>query len=138
MKMLLECGGNRPFYEIYTHLSELEDFNPDGWDQCYLRIAGMLELNPEIRGMWGGSWFYDPAMAQVSPNLCYLREKPQQNGAKVFFSNISLDSGALAKSKTRRDLYEQGKYMPKAYALIWQRDALIGWARAFSGQRRDA
>jgi hypothetical protein len=128
VRTILACGGNRPFYQIHTHLNELEEFNPEGWDACYLRIAEMLRLNPEIKGMWGGSWFYDPALESVSPNLVYLRSRPEQNGAIVVYSNIDIDGGALSRSNTRRDLYNQKRYMPTAYALIWPRDALLEWA----------
>lgn len=129
--LLLTSFGNKPFYQIHTHLSELEDFNPDGWDACYVRIAEMLELHPEIKGMWGGSWFYDPALESISPKLVYLRRRPQENGAAVFYSSVNIDGGALSKSKTRQDLYERGEYLPKAYALIWPRRQMIKWARKY-------
>lgn len=128
LKLLISSGGNTHWYQIHTHLSELEDFNPDGWDRCYYRIAGMLRLNPQVRGMWGGSWFYDPALEAISPRLAYLRKIPEQNGAKVFFSNVDIRGGALSKSRTRKELYEKGKYLPKAYVLIWPRENLIRWS----------
>lgn len=129
LALLWKSGGNVGWYQIHTHLGELEDFNPAGWDRCYLRIAEMLELHPEARGMWGGSWFYDPALEQVSPRLTYLRTVPQSGGASAFFSGVDLHGGALSKSETRTELYKQGKYMPTAYALIWPRAGLLEWAR---------
>ena len=129
-QLLLASGGNRHWYQIHTHLSELEDFNPDGWNRCYLRLADMLALNPTVRGMWGGSWFYDPALEEVSPRLAYLRKVPQENGAFLFFSNVDIASGALSKSDSRNKAYQEGKYLPKAYALIWPRLQLLAWAAA--------
>ncbi|MBX9605145.1 MAG: hypothetical protein K2Y51_02920 [Gammaproteobacteria bacterium] len=126
---LLRTGGNFPWYQIHTHLLEREEFTPERWDDCYARIAGMLVRHPHVRGMWGGSWFYDPALETVSPRLAYLRTRPEQNGARVFYSNPDPHGGALATSETRRAMYERGEYLPKAYALLWPRAALIDWAR---------
>jgi hypothetical protein len=131
IQLLLVTGGNRGWYQNHTHLSELEEFNPEGRDRFYLRIADMLAVNPDAKGMWGGSWFYDPELERVSPRLVYLRERPQANGAFVFYSNVDLKGGALSKSKSRRELYERGEYLPKAYALIWPRRRMIAWAARF-------
>jgi hypothetical protein len=128
-KALIECGGNGPFYEIHTHLSELEEYDAEGWDRSYLRMAEMLEINPHIKGVSGGSWFYDPEIENVSPRLAYLRQRPQQRGSYVFCSHVDIDGGALSKSQTRRDLYDQGKYLPKAYFIVWPRQKVIAWSR---------
>ncbi len=126
--LLLSSGGHSHWYQIHTHLSELEDFNPEGWDDCYVRIADMLALNPQIRGMWGGSWFYDPALEKVSPRLAYLRKIPQENGALVLYSNVDIKGGALSKSAARKKAYESGEYLPKSYSLIWPRKPMMAWA----------
>jgi len=131
IKLLFESGGNRPWYQIHTHLSELDEFNPDGWNRTYVRIAKMLEKHVEIKGMFGGSWFYDPALESISPRLAYLRLIPQENGAHVFYSNDDLDGGALSTSPTRRSLFEKGEYLPKSYSLIWPREAMIDWAKHY-------
>lgn len=132
VKLLLASGGNSHWYQIHTHLDEREEFTPDGWDLCYVRIARLMERHPTIRGMYGGSWFYDPALATVSPRLTYLRTRPEENGALVFYSNDDPHGGALATSETRRRLYDKGEYLPKAYALIWPREPMIAWARQFA------
>ncbi len=129
VRALLEAGGNFPFYEVHTHMSELEDFNLPGWIRSCIRIAEMLELNPQGKGMIGGSWYNDPARARISPNLAYLTEGPAQNGAYLLFSEVNHRTGALHKSKTRQALFEQGKYVPKTYVFVWRRKPLIAWAR---------
>jgi hypothetical protein len=135
VKLLLKAGGNRHWYQVHTHLSELEEFNPGGWETCCLRLAGMLDVNPNIRGMWGGSWFYDPALETISPQLAYLRKLPLQNGAMLFYSNVDINGGALSKSETRRKAYNAGKYLPKTYVVVWPRQAMLAWARSI---RRNA
>ena len=131
--LLMATGGNTPWYLFHTHLSELEEFNSDGRDRCYLRLAEMLTLNPDVRGVWGGSWYYDPAIEKVSPRLAYLRKVPQAGGARVFYSGVDIDGGALSKSESRRKAYKNGEYLPKAYAIIWPRQEILAWAAA----RRD-
>ena len=135
MKLLIRSSGHADWYQIHTHLEEREEFIPDGWDRCYLRLAHMMERHPHIRGMYGGSWFYDPALAMVSPRLTYLRTRPQENGAVVCYSNDDPHGGALATSDTRRALYEKGQYLPKAYALIWPRAPLLAWARRYADEQ---
>lgn len=85
----------------------------------------MLAIYPSVRGMWGGSWFYDPALEEVSPRLSYLRKVPAENGAYVFYSNIDIDGGALATSESRKKAYESGNYLPKSYSLMWPRRAML-------------
>jgi len=127
-RLLLTIKGNKPVYQIHTHLMELEEFNPRGWEKCYLFIAEMLQINTEVKGMYGGSWFYDPALEKISPRLVYLRKQPEDAGAYLFYSNVSVNSGALSKSETRRRLYQEGRYIPRSYTLIWPREQLIDWA----------
>ncbi|HTO64642.1 MAG TPA: hypothetical protein VMM15_25720 [Bradyrhizobium sp.] len=135
VRLLLKTGGNRHWYLVHTHLSELEEFNPEGWQRCCLRLAGMLEINPNVRGMWGGSWLYDPALETVSPRLSYVRKLPQQNGAMLFYSNVDIDGGALSYPP-RRKAYLAGNYLPKAYAVIWPRRAMLAWAQSISRDAR--
>ena len=35
---------------------------------------------------------------------------------------------ATAKSSTRKRLYEEGKYKPTGYMVIWLREELINWS----------
>ncbi len=129
--LALKQGGTRGYYQIHTHTPELSEFNPDGWNQCYLRIAQMLEQNPDIKGIFGGSWFYDPQLKDISPRLMYLQQVPLDNGASSFFTGNDHSGNAINKSKTRLDLHKQGKYTPKSYLLIWPRAAMIRWANEF-------
>ena len=128
LRILLQCHGNKPLYQLHTHLIDTRDFNPPGWHRCYLRLAGMLELNPDIRGVWSSSWYFDPALSEISPHLVYLRDIPIRNGAALFFSHIDPDGGALYKSETRRRLCREGTYTPKSYSMIWPRTGLLQWA----------
>src|SRR6185295_14096363 len=119
------------WYNEHLDLRWMKDFNPTGWTACYARIAELLELNPRIRGLAGVSWFYDPAVASISPHLAYLREMPVQQGAfLVRMGTLPHDIGnATVRSPLRRRLYEEGRYQPTCYVLAWPRRRMIAWAR---------
>jgi hypothetical protein len=116
-------GGFASACEIHTSLKQLGEFTPDGWRRCYVRIAELMQLNPGVRGMFGSSWFYDPALSQISPRQDYLRDEPCGYGARVF--RVGPDEGstrnALATSSSRRKLHAEGKYQPCSHMLVWAR-----------------
>lgn len=125
---------NTLFYEKHLDTRWLSEFSQEGWCKFYIRIAEMLRLNPQVQGIFGISWFYDPHLANISPGLLYLRKIPERGGAKVFkFGRTHSDiNHAIVASQKRRKLYEEGKYKPTAYLLVWLRDDLIKWANELS------
>lgn len=130
-------GGFRPYFEIHTHQFMLDTFNEEGWNECYRCCAELYELHPEIIGMYGSSWFYDPALGNISPRLDYLRAVPQAGGAYLLYvesgGNAILNS--TSTSPTRKQLYEQGKYMPRNYMIVWGKTRQQAWARSSSDSR---
>lgn len=135
--MLALLGGYRPFFEIHAHIFMRELFGEEGRKECYRCCVELYALHPDVRGMVAGSWFYDPALEQVSPRLAYLRAVPQAGGAWLLFVETGGDAlrNALATSPTRRQLYEQGKYMPKNYMIVWGKARQQAWARALPDSR---
>jgi hypothetical protein len=117
-----------------THLDprEMSEFGEAGWTASFCRIAEMLELNPHLCGAAGVSWFYDPAVGEISPELAYLRQNQMKNGG------FSLRLGeapqhtknALYASRKRQQLYSEGTYKPAGFLVAWPRQALIAWARS--------
>jgi hypothetical protein len=93
-------------------------------------MAEMLALNPQVRGIAGVSWFYDPCVAIISPHLAYI-QTPINHGA--FLAKMGSDAhhvaNATIRSSVRQKLYREGKYLPTCYLLAWPRNALIEWAR---------
>ena len=80
--------------------------------------------------MFAGSWYYDPALENISPHLSYLKEIPLKNGARLFYVGSSKADIEMAtkKSKTRKKFYDQGKYVPTRFLLVWPRNGLADWA----------
>jgi hypothetical protein len=128
----LAATGRGPWAQIHTEQRHLDDFNPAGWDACYVRIARLLERRPELRGMMGSSWFYDPPLRGISPRLAYLQERPLQNGAFLVHQGTGplYTERATQTSPTRRKLVEAGEYTPRSWILAWPRAAMIRWAQS--------
>ncbi len=128
----VELRGFRPFYEIHMDSRRRSMFSPETREFCYRLVAELLVMNPGIKGMIGGSWFYDPELENVSPRLTYLRKVPVENGARTFFYQTEDSrSSALLRSETRRERHAQGQYQPKSYILVWPREHIIKWAGRF-------
>lgn len=122
------CGGAAPFLEIHTHDPMAKDyFNPTGWEEAYRLTAKAFRTFPNSKGLLGTSWFYDPQLEEISPRLSYLRHVPISKGAYFLPVGTSQSSIALATatSPTRRKLYEAGKYIPNAHALLWAKKDIL-------------
>ncbi len=122
----------RTCYDVHTDSRNTKNFNPDGWLKTYRCIADLFKLRPNIPAFFGTSWFYDPALIEISPRLAYLQEVPKSGGAFFIWNGpgeIHTNRATLT-SKTRRKLYEDGKYLPTCYTMVWPRQPLIEWADA--------
>lgn len=127
---MAKLGGFHPYFQIHTHSFNLDTFNEAGWEECYACCAELYQVHPDVLGMYGSSWFYDPALSAISPRLAYLRDTPCNNGATLMFvvKGGEAIANATSTSSSRRALFEEGKYMPTNYMLIWGRDAQRAWA----------
>jgi hypothetical protein len=126
--------------EVHTEARHLADFNEAGWDRAWETAAAILRRRPEMRGMTGSSWFYDPPLEQISPRLAYLRLNPTRNGAFMIHQgpgDIHTER-ASASPGSRRTLIEEGKYTPRSWIVAWPRAALLRWADARSSLRAAA
>jgi hypothetical protein len=124
-----------PYLEIHTHTPMLDGFTPAGWERCYELTADLLRLRPDCQGLVGGSWFYDPELAEISPRLSYLADTPLAGGAfRVRLGCSAADTDlATATSPSRRRLVAEGRYTPTRWLLIWPRAALLAWVDARKG-----
>lgn len=125
--------GFRPFMENHVHLAMLDRFDEAGRRRCMELVAALLRAWPDCRGLMGTSWYYDPAVAKVSPKLAYLHDAAAAGGACFIDMGPHPDAeaGALARSATRRALREKGLYEPRNYLMIWSRKDIL---RQFGGR----
>lgn len=128
--LMFRMRGSKPFFETHFDPRFLREFDEGSYDRMYARIADMLVRNPHIKGVLSSSWWHDPVIEQISPKLWFLTRVPTDAGAISFCvgSNEVAIADATQYSHDRKELYEQGKYRPKVYMLVWTRDDLIKWA----------
>ena len=121
--IIFKAHGFSPYVTTHTAARTLRHFNEHEMNLTYMRIVELMKLNPRIKGFYRRSWFLDPNLEDISPRLGYMRKVPLQNGAKLFAAGTKEGDikNAIAVSRTRRRLYEEGKYLPTGYALIWPR-----------------
>lgn len=126
----VRVGGFKPFFQIHTHIHRLAHFTESGWNECYQCCVDLYSIHPDVLGMYGGSWFYDPRIKEISPRLAYLQEIPLAGGARLFRSGPSEEGSkdALSTSPTRKDLFNKGLYEPCSYVLVWDRASQRQWA----------
>lgn len=124
-------GAFAPFYEMHTDPRRMSEFTPKGWDDFYRRTAEVLERTPASLGLIGGSWWYDPAVPSLSPQLGFLQETPFAYGANAFRyeEDEAAKAAALLRSPERQQAYDQGDYRPTTYILVWPREGMLRWAR---------
>lgn len=122
----------KPWLEVHTESRQLADFNEAGWDRAWATAAEILKRRPEMAGMLGSSWFYDPPLEQISPRLAYLRLNPLKHGAFLVHQGPGdiHTQRAATSSPTRAALIEKGEYTARSWIVAWPRTAVIRWAEA--------
>lgn len=120
----------KPWLEVHTESRELSDFNEAGWDRAWATAAEICKRRPQMAGMLGSSWFYDPPLEQISPRLAYLRINPLKHGAFLLHQGPGEihTQRAATSSPTRAALIERGEYTARSWIVAWPRAALIRWA----------
>jgi hypothetical protein len=128
--------GFKPYFEIHVHKLYLDEFNEEGRNECYRCCAELYALHPENLGIFAGSWFYDPAIAHISPRLAFLRGVPVAGGARCMLHSYNDEAtrNATATSPTRRALHASGQYRPASWTLVWPRRAHNAWANPSAGK----
>jgi hypothetical protein len=128
----LSLWGIQSWVELHVDTRNLSEFNEAGFYRCYHRLADLMELRPDLAGVYGASWIYQPEIATISPNLAFGRETAEATGGRLvrLRADPVQTAYALARSPTRRRLYMSGEYKPVCHGMFWTRQALIDWSRA--------
>jgi hypothetical protein len=132
-------GANRPWLQVHTESRHLEDFNEDGWNRAWATAAEICKVRPDLAGMIGSSWFYDPPLETISPRLAHLRLNPLNGGAWMVHQGPGEihTQRAAASPGSRRALIESGQYVARSWLVAWPRKALIAWADNWTLSRRE-
>jgi len=134
--VLTRLGGFKPIWS--THLPQLPSgthLTEAAFRHAHLEAARLLEHAPEIRGIASASWYYDPAMEDVSPHMAFARRIVVEHGGLTFEVPLqpATRDQALAASRARRSAAERGLYQPRNIARVWGRDPFLAWAKRQEG-----
>jgi hypothetical protein len=90
--------------------------------------------NPETVAVLEAAWMADPVLATISPHLQERAQLYLSLGGRRFRMSSSPEVVRMATStsKTRRKLYEEGKYLPTTYGIFLKRRDLLRWAETAS------
>jgi hypothetical protein len=132
----LKAGGRGTWLEVHTESRHLDDFNEDGWNRAWATAAAICKVRPELKGMIGSSWFYDPPLTEISPRLAHLRLNPLNGGGFMVHQGPAEihTLRASTASPTRKALIDNGEYTARSWLMVWPRQPLIAWAEARSAQ----
>lgn len=134
--LLTQFGGFGPAWS--THLPELppnRHLTREDFIATHLEMAAVMRRTPEILGIVSASWYYDPALEEVSPHLSFAGEVVREGGGILFEvrPDESTVESALARSAERRVAAKEGRYRPKRFARVWGRSAFLAWAERQPG-----
>jgi hypothetical protein len=99
--------------------------------KSYHRMARALELQPQLRAIFGRAWFFDPAAVRDHPHLQALnRPFVELGGTVAVMEPVPPDCGVLEGNLARRRNYLEGKLQYRYGFALWPRDAALKWAGA--------
>jgi hypothetical protein len=133
--LALEMRGFGPTLAIHLPKQSDRPLSEQDYLDAHRMAAHLFEVNPRLRGFYNAAWYYDPAVASISPRLAFLSQFARSHGAITLCLGSDEDSVADAtwKSQTRRELYAAGRYVPRRYARVWSRRRFLDWAREQRG-----
>lgn len=128
---IFRARGYRPMFYFHLGLNRsTKHLTPEGTMRSFRMIAESLELNPSIRGCIAAPWWCAKQVPLVTPSLAWFRSFLEVGGAFIAdYKSIDPHCGALARSATRRQLYDAGEYEPRRALVLWPRSAMLKWAR---------
>lgn len=125
----IKIGGFKPLLEMHYNPHRMRKFNQDGWEDVFRLASKVLLRRAEFKGLFGGGWFFDPHVLEISPEIEYLQKIIKKIGGSIVFSNRSEQDkiDAFAMSAKRKRAFENGKYDPASYIAVISRDALLNY-----------
>ena len=133
---MLRLGGRGPLFRMHLDSRHLAEFNLLGRNQCFVRIAELLETMPELE-LVGAVGFMTPSLGQSVPNLHYLRKVRMDGGAflRIDGSGEIHTQRATIRSQTRRNytkkesiyLFARPWFWPERYSGLVKDGSEVNW-----------
>lgn len=130
--VLFRMKGVSPVYKIHTNqldLDAMKHFNRNGWTNMFMNLAVLLEEVKDIKAVCGTSWFLDPELINVSPELSYINSLMHDMNAFIFGFRTDKQSvkNALFMNPKRQKLFNEGSYIPRKHLIVILRKDLLIW-----------
>lgn len=130
MMFVLQHGGFSRYYKLTTNQLDPDlvgQFSPSGWDKLLLCVAKLLKKNQHIKGVIGTSWFFDPQLETIDPDIAYIREKLVSQGGRLFQHRTDAHTirDAIFMNNKRKSLYQKNLYKPSNYMMILLRNEFL-------------
>ena len=124
--ILRNSRGVSPFCELHTNVFMRHYFSAEGWEYCFRLLPAVFRSYAKLRGLMASSWIFDPKVAEISPNLEFVRATGLRWGGRFIRINLAANpTDALAMSPKRKALFENGDYVPTVYALLLPKSAIL-------------
>ena len=128
--LLFNMKGFKPVFELHLPKQPNVHLTESAIVEDYLLLVNILRVNHHVLGVYQANWYFDPMLKKISSHLEYLSNLATVGGAIIF--KLGTDEGVITdatwKSRTRRKLFVEGKYMPMRYGRLWGRKDLLYWS----------
>ncbi|TVP60233.1 MAG: hypothetical protein EA349_01655 [Halomonadaceae bacterium] len=127
--LLRKPVGKGYFLQLHLHPGMLDNFSETGWTKNYFMVCDFLLINPGYKGLTGTSWFYDPAIEHINPDLSYLSREPLKGGAKRYLAGSDTSCNLPCLPPAQSNSQGKAPYSPQNYMLVWPRKSLLTWRK---------
>lgn len=133
---IARMGGFAPLAEFHTHNVLRHRFTPESWTYAFQRLPALFAARPDLKGIFGAGWFFDPALERIGSNMAFAQAICRDWGGRAarIGPGGSVTGLALTLSPERQKLYDDGVYRPEGWYMIVPKQEII--ARAGSGAKR--
>jgi hypothetical protein len=127
-------SGERPWLQTHIIAERAQDLKDErAWLDGTEAVGAFLLVNPDYEGYFGLGWLADESLGEISPHLAFVREQMLASGAIIVSLGDAPDEiveVAISTSKTRRRMYEEGRWTPTIQCSIYTREEFIAWAES--------
>jgi len=129
LKWMINIYSNSPMLDLHIDQFDMDlvkYFNEKGWKALFRAVNELFIYNPDVKAITGNSWFFDPVLKNISPEIAFIRELIDQLGGQFYFLGQTKNGviNATRGNFNRKELYKNGLYHPVNYLFILTRDSL--------------
>ena len=121
----LPIAASGRWYESHWDRRLSTRFDQAAYEQFYELIRTCVLEDKSAQGYATTSWWFDPSLETISPDLDFLSSPTQYGAIKLFVGRqSSTRKDALAFSAARQQAFDDGRYVPTDFFLAWPRSKM--------------